>query len=348
MKTEKNKKFVLSIIIPVYNSQAFIQRCLDSLVLSEELMSRLEVVIVDDGSSDHGAEYAEAYRQKYPHSFRIVHKPNGGHGSAVNEGVRHCTGRYLKVLDADDWLHTDSLGKLPGILEGVDAQVIACGYDRYCIPQKETVRVSAGLSGKTRIRYLDMEQLVREWSRIRQIFCLHGLIYQTDFYKKLCYQLPEGVFYDDAFFFTVPCSHADRLCILDMQLYVYRTGDPSQSISAKNREKRIHQMEEVIRAIVRTESRNKEKTAAGKEYWYRKLVSVVTDYYVTACFRCRDRKRGRQTALVFTRELRQTDRELYQRIKSRYRLFAVMSVCRCSERDFERVRKWKDFFLLRH
>lgn len=361
MKTDRNKKVLLSIVIPMYNSQAFIQRCLDSLLLSKDQMSRLEVVIVDDGSKDHGTQYAEAYRQRYPNSFRIVRKSNGGHGSAVNEGVRYCTGRYLKVLDADDWMHTDSLGRLLRILEGIDAQVIACGYDRYQIGQKETPqeggkngrtcwepqaendRVCAGLSRKNQIRYLDMEQLIREWSRFRQIFCLHGMIYQTDFYKKLCYQLPEGVFYDDAFFFTVPCSHAEKLCILNMQLYVYRIGDPSQSISAENREKRIHQMEAVIRAVIRTKSRNSEKTEAGREYWYRKLVSVTADYYVTAFLRCRDRKQGRKTAQAFTRQLRQTDREVYRRIRSRYRLFAAMSVCRRSERDFERIRKWKDF-----
>ena len=349
MDKRKNRdRKLLSVIIPMYNSQETIQKCLDSLLLGEEQMRLLEVVVVDDGSEDRGAEYAKAYRIKYPDSFRIVKKQNGGHGSAVNAGVSCCRGKYFKVLDADDWVNTDSLSRLLQQLKETDAQVIVCGYDRYQVQTKKLVPVSFphGGQGKPGLHgagcglekiELDMGQLIREWGRYRQLFCLHGMIYHTGFYKSLRYRQPEHVSYDDAFFFTVPCSHADRICILDLQLYVYRTGEASQSVSRKNREMRIHQLEAVIRAIVQTKNRSGEKTEAGREYWYRKLVSVVTDYYVTAFLRFQNRRQGRKTASRFTRNLARMDRELYRRIRARYWLLWAMSLCGRGGKDFERL-----------
>lgn len=337
----------LSVIVPMYNAQKYIRQCLDSLLLPKEQIKYLEVIIVDDGSTDRGAEYAKEYVKKYPESFFLLQKRNGGHGSAVNQGVRLCRGRYFKVLDADDWMDNAGLQEVIGLLDAIDAQAIACGYDRYDMQSKETSHICAPpalfRAGRNKpdftkeTRYLDMRQLIREWNSLRQLFCLHGLIYQTKFYRSLPYELPEQVSYDDAFFFTVPCSHADKLCLLDKQLYVYRVGDTKQSVSAKNREQRISQSETVIRAIMETKNANALKTGAGREYWYRKLVSVVTDYYVTAFLRCRDRKHGRQLGEKFMQEIGQKDAELCRRIKSRYWLLRGMGRCHRSGADFETI-----------
>ncbi len=407
MKTEEAVK-QLSIIIPMYNAEKTIQKCLRSLILPKEQMERLEVIVVDDGSLDRSAAYADWYRRKYPGSFQLVRKPNGGHGSAVNAGAARCSGRYLKVLDADDWMHTDSLEEVLELLETVDAQVVACGYDqcrisagskdcrmkeRICAGSRTSrteertytgstnrtkknicagraartkrmicagrsvrrmkvkekgacgldharlIQISAGLEPDEKVLHLNMEQLLREWERFRQIFCLHGLIYQTEFYRQLSYRMPEGVSYDDAFFFTVPCSHAKRLCVIRTQLYVYRIGDPGQSVSAQNREKRIHQMEQVIWSITAA-NKSRKCLQAGREYYYRKLVSVISDYYVTAFLRCSDKKRGRKAAQTFTGRLRRADQELYHRLKSRYWLLLGMGLCHRTEQDFERLLCW--------
>lgn len=342
---------ILSIIIPMYNSRKYIKKCLDSLLLPQEWMDRVEVVVVDDGSTDQGAEAVCAYKEKHPNSFVLIQQQNGGHGCAVDTGIAHCTGKYFKVLDADDWLRTDALARVVQQLSQIHVQAAACGYDLYQLPAKTVVHKRSwpwnGKGGQG-IRLLSMRELLQEWERHGMLFCLHGLIYHTDFYKKLSYRLPKKVSYDDAFFFTVPCSHAKKLCILDEQLYVYRIGDTGQSVSAKNREMRIHQAETVIRAIVRTKGRNAEKSNAGREYWYRKLVSVVTDYYVTAALRYRDQAAGRSIAASFTRELKELDGELYHRIQKRYWLFTVMSLLHRNEHDFERILKCRDHWRRKH
>lgn len=417
---------VLSVIIPMYNSEKFIRKCLDSLLLPDRQMACLEVIVVDDGSTDRSAEYVKEYITAYPQSITMLQQRNGGHGSAVNAGVRHCRGKYFKVLDADDWVHTGTLQELVQMLGGLDAQVIACGYDRYDIQtgktvpvraligardkapvqalagagDKASVQASAVAKGKTPVqvlavakgrapvqvlaaaedeacvrmsaaaqevsvqalaeagdkvpaladgmadaaltsaegtRCLNMRQLIREWGSLRQLFCLHGLFYRTEFYRSLHCQLPEGVFYDDAFFFIVPCSHADQLCIIDRQCYVYRVGDAAQSISLSNRVKRAGQLETVIRAVIKTRKSHPFKTAAGREYWYRKLVSVVTDYYVTVFLRTSDKKQGRKMGRRFLREIQKADAKLYQRFFIRYCLLFGMSLLHKDETDFDKL-----------
>lgn len=332
---------LLSVIIPVYNAQKTIQKCLHSLLLPEKQMKCLEIIVVDDGSTDQSAAYVHKYIRKYPDCIHMLQKQNGGHGSAVNQGILYCMGKYFKVLDADDWVNTAHLARLLQLLKETDADVVVCGY-RICQVQTRTYSSVGvcGMKGQYDLpenMIMDMEQVLRYWKSLRRLFSLHGMIYQTDFYKKTDYQMPEHVSYDDAFFFTVPCSHADKICLTSLQLYIYRTGTLGQSISAQNRVQRIHQMEDVIRSILRTQCRNGEKTAAGREYWYRKLTTVTADYYITAYLRFRNKKQGRKTAHAFTKELKESAPALYDRMKSRCRLLEVMNFCHMSERVLERI-----------
>lgn len=337
---------LLSVIVPMYNAEKYINKCLDSLLVPKDIMAELEVLVIDDGSKDQGAECAEAYQRKYPDSFFVIRKQNGGHGSAIDQGVMHCSGKYFKVLDADDWVHTIALVQILQKLKGIDAQVIACGYDRYHILSGKTTQIRPYHKTADKahaVCWLSMQRLIREWDRYSRLFCLHGLIYHTGFYRTLAYRLPRKVYYDDAFFFTVPCSHADKMAIIDTQLYVYRTGDVKQSVSARNREAGLGQLGMVIDAVIQTKGRNAAKSEAGREYWYRKLVSVAVDYYVTAYLRCRDREAGRRAAKVFTQKIYEADLKLYRRLFIRRLLLYGMSLRHKHEEDFERLINLMDF-----
>ena len=80
---------VLSVVIPCYNSEAYMEKCIESILPGGK---EVEILIVDDGSSDRTAEIADAYAEKYPEIVRAIHQPNGGHGAAVNTGLRHAPG----------------------------------------------------------------------------------------------------------------------------------------------------------------------------------------------------------------------------------------------------------------
>ena len=92
---------ILTIAVPCYNSEAYTEHCIDSLLKAGE---DVEILIVDDGSTDGTAAIADRYEAEYPEIVRAIHKENGGHGSAVNTGLQEASGLYYKVVDSDDFL----------------------------------------------------------------------------------------------------------------------------------------------------------------------------------------------------------------------------------------------------
>ena len=105
---------LLSIAIPCYNSEAYMEKCIESLLKGGE---DVEILVVNDGSSDRTAEIADAYAEKYPTIIKAVHQENGGHGEAVNAGIRNATGLYFKVVDSDDWVNEESYKEILKTLE---------------------------------------------------------------------------------------------------------------------------------------------------------------------------------------------------------------------------------------
>ena len=95
---------VLTVIIPMYNMERYIDQCLSSLLCGEEAEA-LEVLVVNDGSTDDSPRIAHAYEARHPNVFRVIDKPNGHYGSCVNRALAEATGKYVKVLDADDLSH---------------------------------------------------------------------------------------------------------------------------------------------------------------------------------------------------------------------------------------------------
>ena len=96
---------LLTIVIPTYNTERYLARCLDSL-LTEEVLKELEILVVNDGSRDGSLAIARDYAARYPDTVTVIDKENGGHGSTINTGLQAATGRYFRVLDSDDWFDT--------------------------------------------------------------------------------------------------------------------------------------------------------------------------------------------------------------------------------------------------
>ena len=96
---------LLSVTIPCYNSQDYMEHCIETLLTGGE---DVEILIVDDGSKDATAEIADRYQKKYPTIIKAIHQENGGHGAAVNTGIANATGLYFKVVDSDDWVKEDA------------------------------------------------------------------------------------------------------------------------------------------------------------------------------------------------------------------------------------------------
>ena len=105
----ENREKYLSFVVPCYNSESYMARCIESLLPGGE---DVEIIIIDDGSKDKTGEIADAYQKQYPDLVKVIHKENGGHGSGVNAGLACARGVYFKVVDSDDWLDGTAYQKL--------------------------------------------------------------------------------------------------------------------------------------------------------------------------------------------------------------------------------------------
>ena len=138
----------LTIAVPMYRVETYIDECLASLAIPEA-EEDLEVLIVNDGSTDSSRARAARYEARWPGVFRIVDKENGGHGSAVNRGVREASGRYFKVVDGDDYVDRDGLLRLITFLKKCGADMVLTNYswvdDRTGRQKQEVKEICPGL-----------------------------------------------------------------------------------------------------------------------------------------------------------------------------------------------------------
>ncbi|MCU5701902.1 glycosyltransferase, partial [Bacillus cereus] len=118
---------LISLIIPVYNAEKFLPRCLDSV--KNQTYNDLEIILVNDGSTDYSGLICDEYAQK-DKRFTVIHKENGGVSSARNIGLDVASGKYIGFVDPDDWIETNMFENLYHLIEKNKADIVACGYIR--------------------------------------------------------------------------------------------------------------------------------------------------------------------------------------------------------------------------
>ena len=241
MKTIK----LLSIVIPSYNSQDYLRHCLDTVVLGGQ---EVEVIVVDDGSTDSTAEIAREYCARFPGIVFLEQKENGGHGSAVNRGLEVATGTYFKVVDSDDWLDTSDYTSVLSLLRSigsVDLLITNYVYEySYNGKQKLMHYRNVFPQGKV-ISWDSMHRF-----RFDQLMLMHSLFYRTDLLRQCGLKLPEHTFYVDNLVAYLPLPYVKSLVYLDCSPYHYLIGRPGQSVNTQTMIKQIDQQLKVTRMMI--------------------------------------------------------------------------------------------------
>lgn len=240
---------LLSIVVPSYNSQDYLERCIDSLLIGDE---DVEVLIVDDGSTDRTGEIADAYEAKYPEIVRAIHKENGGHGSAVNKGLEQAKGLYFKVVDSDDWVKysaykqiLDTLRSLAGGEKVLDMLISNFVYEKEGAKRKKVVAFRNALPENTMFTWDETKHFHKA-----QNILMHSVIYRTKLLKDCGLQLPEHTFYVDNIFVFEPLPYVRNMYYLDVNFYRYYIGREDQSVNEKVMIGRIDQQLKVNKMMV--------------------------------------------------------------------------------------------------
>ncbi len=219
---------LITFLVPAYNSEVYLHICLDSLLKCDT--SKIEILVVDDGSKDKTGEIADKYHAEHPDVIRVIHKENGGHGDAINDGVREAKGKYFKIVDSDDWVDESALNKTIKVLEENKSEPdlyimnyrYFVGYDN---PDKiiayRTVFNELVLHTLNDAKFIDLQKNLT----------LHSCMFKLDVIKKSNAPLPRKVSYEDNYFVYAGLCNINTFVYIDCNFYCYLIGRDGQSVS---------------------------------------------------------------------------------------------------------------------
>lgn len=268
---------LLSIAIPCYNSQDYMEHCIDTLLAGGE---DVEIIIVDDGSKDRTAEIADSYVEKYPTIIKAIHQENGGHGEAVNTGIRNATGLYFKVVDSDDWVDQEAyekilktLRELSGGSETLDMLISNFVYEKEGAKHKKVMKYTGILPENQMFGWDDAKRF-----RKGKYILMHSVIYRTQLLRQCGLELPKHTFYVDNIFVYVPLPYVKNMYYLDVDFYRYFIGREDQSVNEKVMIKRIDQQIKVNKIMVEAVDLWKLQNRKLRKYMfnYMEIITVVT------------------------------------------------------------------------
>lgn len=200
----------ISIIVPVYNVEAYIEKCITSLI--GQTYSNLEILLVDDGSTDDSGQICDRYAEK-DERICVLHKDNGGLSDARNYGIDRAKGDLLAFVDGDDWIHPQMYELMLDILEAKNADIVTCGFEqrdegfanrRYTLEQLEITV----LSGAEALSDLWTPSVVA-WNKL----------YQKKIFDQIRY--PKGKLHEDEYVIHKIFYQCKNIAVIDKPLYFY-------------------------------------------------------------------------------------------------------------------------------
>lgn len=258
---------LLTITVPCYNSAAYMERCIESLLPGG---GEMDIIIINDGSTDATGAIADRFAAQHPECVRVIHQPNGGHGEGINQGIRHARGLYFKVVDSDDRLDVTALLKLLAILRKLaeipaqpDLIVNNYVYDKEDKQAVFSVNYRVSMRPNCVIGWDDVHRFP-----VHKQFMIHSLIYRTQMLRDMNLVLPKHTFYEDNIYIYRPLPHTRLLYYFDEPLYGYFIGREDQSIAEKNIIRRLDQVSNMAEQMITSYSLAQLRSLPKTLYYY--------------------------------------------------------------------------------
>lgn len=272
---------VLSILIPSYNMEKYLDKCLSSLDIKDK--EKLEVIAVNDGSKDKTLEIARKYAERYPDTYKVIDKENGNYGSCINAGLKAAQGKYVKVLDADDYFSKEGFGKYLKELENTDSDLIITNYQIVNEDGEVTKKWEPkGLGARETLKWEDVSKNLHESD-----FQMHAVTYRKDILTKLNYVQQEGIPYTDQQWMFLPMTEVKKITYIDEYVYNYLVGRTGQTVSTDAYVKNISALKRVASQMM------KDKTTFNLEdpYFEQRMQFILRDIYYVYLIKMDDRSR---------------------------------------------------------
>ena len=270
---------ILTIIVPAYNMEKYLERCLSSLLIEDSLMKEFEVLIINDGSKDKTSEIAHKFEASYPDTFRSIDKENGHYGSCINRGIAEATGTFIKILDADDAFDKIVFSSFLKFIKEDDihtkADVILSDFSEVT-PSGETRKIQHYSKHNRLFSIENISDLEKyEWF-------IHGLSYKTDLLRRIHYHQTEGMAYTDHEWSFIPMTHAKIMARFEANdpLYLYTVGRLGQTIDDSVHAKNLWMEIEVIEHLIDYFQTTKDSIEdSSQSFLFDRLYITITHIY---------------------------------------------------------------------
>ncbi len=263
---------LLSIIVPTYNMEHYLKQCLSSLVCDKDCLDKMEILVINDGSTDTSSEIAHQYESSYPETFKVIDKKNGNYGSCINVGLSITTGKYVKILDADDYFVTEKIESFISFLNTNNCDLIISDYqtvkedgvvvDNYTYNHTFNTLTDFFVPG---IPYLQM----------------HAITYRTDLLKSINYSQSEGLSYTDQEWAFSPMSAVNTIGYFNDVIYQYRIGRADQTMDPVKYKNNFWQDIRVVENMILYYKQIKKESLNKPQSFYlrRRLVERIYNIY---------------------------------------------------------------------
>lgn len=246
---------LLTIVVPAYNAESYLRDNLESLCI-EEAIKDTEVIIINDGSTDRTHEIGMEFFRRFPDTVRVIDKKNGGHGSGINRGIEEASGRYFKVVDADDWVERDAYIWLLQALRAQDTDIVASGFywvidNRSGCKEnfKRKAEFQEPFKGVQYEKKYDFDDIAE-----KLYIKMHSLTIRTAILKEMLKEglrIDENCYYVDAEYILYPIPYVKTISFIKNYVYMYRIGRIGQSVSPERMRKNEANYDKVLESLLR-------------------------------------------------------------------------------------------------
>lgn len=321
---------VLTIAVPSYNMENHLPKNLLTYADSR-FGNALEVIILDNASTDRTAQIAQDFVNRFPQIFRLFRRDSRGYGSSINAAIEQASGRYFRIVDADDWVDTEDLLHLVEKLKTCEADIVQTNYRK--------VSMVTGEEYPVRFRDVEYDRLYTEFSKCRiNAPCIHSTVYRTQVLRDNGITLQDKIFFVDEEYVILPFLYAQSVIFYDLDIYRYLVGNPTQSTSPQNRAKYAGHREQIVRRLIHV-YRTAQMNADVREYCFFRISQAAADHLTTLYMYLPDRKEGRRRAAEWEREVREQDEQMGRAIREKAFLLRQLNRLHMELEPYERLKK---------
>jgi glycosyltransferase involved in cell wall biosynthesis len=292
--------------------ERYLKRCLNSIIIPE-ILDKIEVIIVNDGSTDNSLSIAKSYANKYPHSMIVIDKQNGNYGSCINVALKIATGKYFKILDADDWFDSDSFAQLINKIQNVDVDMILTNFSREKRNGTSQVIVKNTTNIVDNFAYEFRKYDFRK-NKFTDLLSMHSIAYKTILLKQINYIQTEGISYTDTEYCFYPLEYVKDFIFFDIVLYRYYIGREGQTISELSLIKNKNNLYKILARMIEYFSFQNKNITDIREQQCIVFERLLRYYYRTILVFCTKNQEDKNKLIKIDSFVQKFDSRIYERM----------------------------------